>query len=99
MQYAKIEMLIATALVFAFAAPTLAQAPTGTISGHVVSADGQPLPGVTVSASGANLQGTRTAVTTGNGDYLIPLLPPGDYTVSFEIGDFQSVKERRSVAG
>jgi hypothetical protein len=99
MQYAKIEMFIAAALVFALTAPTLAQAPTGTISGHVVSADGQPLPGVTVSASGANLQGTRIAVTTGNGDYLIPLLPPGDYTISFEIGDFQSVKERRSVAG
>ena len=27
------------------------------------------------------LQGTRTAVTSESGDYLIPLLPPGTYTV------------------
>ena len=76
-----------------------AQAPTGTISGHVVSADGQPLPGVSVSAMSASLQGVRSATTSVNGDYLVPLLPPGDYTVSFEIGNFQTVREVRSVAG
>ena len=79
--------------------PVWAQAPTGTISGHVVSADGQPLPGVSVSVMGPYLQGTRTTTTGVNGDYIVPLLPPGDYTVSFEIGDFQTVREVRSVAG
>jgi hypothetical protein len=83
----------------AFALPASAQAPTGTILGHVVSADGQPLPGVTVSAVSANLQGTRTTVTSANGDYLIPLLPPGDYTLTFEIGSVEPMKETRSVAG
>src|SRR5437773_4502765 len=80
-------------------APGWAQAPTGTISGHVISADGLPLPGVSVSVTGAHLQGIRTATTTLNGDYLVPLLPPGDYTVSFEIENFQSVREARGVAG
>jgi hypothetical protein len=46
-----------------------------------------------------SLQGVRTATTSENGDYSVPLLPPGDYTVSFEIGDFQTVREVRSVAG
>jgi hypothetical protein len=81
------------------AVPCLAQVPTGTISGHVVSADGKALPGVTVSVVGTSLQGTRTAVTSESGDYLLPLLPPGDYTVSFEIGDFQTIKQTRSLAG
>ena len=54
--------------------------PTGTISGRVVSSDEAPLPGVTVTATSPNLQGDRTVVTTVNGDFVIPLLPPGDYT-------------------
>src|SRR5947207_2731697 len=87
------------ALVWGLAAPCHAQVPTGTISGHVVSADGKALPGVTVSVTSSSLQGTRSTVTSENGDYLVPLLPPGDYTLSFEIGDFQPMREVRSIAG
>ena len=51
------------------AAPALAQtAPTGTITGNVVDAQGGLLPGVAVTASSPSLQGTRTAVTSKNGD-------------------------------
>jgi hypothetical protein len=84
---------------FLAVAPGWAQVPTGTISGHVMSADGLPLPGVSVSVTGINLQGTRTAVTSANGDYIVPLLPPGDYTVSFQIENFQTATEVRSIAG
>ena len=87
------------AAIWAFGVPCQAQVPTGTISGHVVSADGKALPGVTVSVMGSGLQGTRTAVSSDNGDYLVPLLPPGDYTVSFEIGAFQTVRDVRRIAG
>jgi sarcosine oxidase gamma subunit len=87
------------ALVLAAAGTASAQAPTGTISGHVISADGEPLPGVTVSAAGANLQGSRTTVTSANGDYLLPLLPPGEYTITFEIGNFEPVRQTRAIAG
>ena len=61
-----------------------AQAPTGNISGRVFSSDGQPLPGVTVSVTSPNLQGTRSTVSSERGDYLISLLPPGTYSVAFE---------------
>jgi hypothetical protein len=91
--------MVAAVLVTAVVTPAWAQAPTGTLSGRVVSADEQPLPGATVSVSSANLQGIRTAVTSANGDYLVPLLPPGDYTISFEISGFQTVREIRSIAG
>src|SRR5438067_10335419 len=70
----------------ALAVPCLAQVPTGTISGHVVSSDGKALPGVTVSVMGSSLQGTRSTTSSDSGDYIVPLLPPGDYTVAFEIG-------------
>ena len=69
-----------------------AQVPTGTISGRVVSSDDAPLPGVTVTVTSPNLQGERTVVTTENGDFVVPLLPPGDYTLVFELSGFQSLK-------
>ena len=31
-------------------------------------------------------------MTSGAGDYLIPFLPPGDYTVTFEMDQMQTVK-------
>lgn len=64
--------------------------PTATISGKV-TADKAPLPGVTVSVKSPNLQGTRTAVTSEAGDYLLPFLPPGNYTVTFALEGMQRV--------
>jgi hypothetical protein len=81
------------------ALPVLAQGvPTGSVSGQVTSPDGQPLSGVTVTATSPALQGTRSATTTGNGDYNIPLLPPGDYQVSFELEGFQTAQHKVKVA-
>jgi outer membrane receptor for ferrienterochelin and colicin len=71
--------------------------PTGTISGRVLS-DAGPLPGVTVTATSPNLQGTRSAVTSDNGDYILPLLPPGDYALSFELQGFRTLQQTTSVA-
>jgi hypothetical protein len=62
---------------------------TATIIGTVKSPDGLSLPGVTVTAQSAALQGVRTAVTDVNGVYFIKGLPPGTYTVTFEISSFQ----------
>jgi len=81
------------------AAAAGAQVPTGTISGRVVSSDQAPLPGVTVTATSPSLQGDRTVVTTENGDFIIPLLPPGDYTLLFELSGFQSLKKQVGLAG
>src|ERR1700730_749796 len=63
---------------------------TATLTGTVTT-DGKPLPGVTVTVSSANLQGTRTTVTGGNGDYNFPSLPPGTYSVAFELEGMQRV--------
>ena len=65
------RLILAAVLALALAPAAFAQGnPTGTISGRVLS-DAGPLPGVTVSATSPNLQGSRTAVTTDNGDYIL----------------------------
>jgi hypothetical protein len=83
----------------AFASYGVAQTPTGTVSGHVVSPDGEALPGVSVSVASPALQGIRTVVSAVNGDFVVPLLPPGEYTITFELSGFETLKEVRNVAG
>src|SRR5262249_22594764 len=83
-------LALAVAVMLVLSATALAQTiPTGTIAGRATS-DGQGLPGVGVTAKSPNLQGSRTAVTSANGDYVFPNLPPGEYTVSFEISGFET---------
>lgn len=65
---------------------------TGTITGIVKSADGLSLPGVTVTATSPVVQGMRTAVTDVNGVYFIRALPPGIYSITFEVPNFQTAK-------
>jgi hypothetical protein len=67
------------------ALPVLAQTQTGSISGKVTSPDGDAIPGVTVQASGDVLPQARITTTTANGDYRFPLLPPGNYTLTFKL--------------
>ena len=63
---------------------------TSTLTGRVTM-DGNPLPGVTVTISSPNLQGTRTAVTDINGNYNFAALPPGEYAARFDMESMQSV--------
>jgi hypothetical protein len=71
--------------------------PTGTITGKVSDPDGLVLPGVTVTVASPVLQGARTAVTSVNGDYIVPFLPAGDYTVTFELQGFGTLKQTVSL--
>ena len=63
---------------------------TAALTGDVTT-DGKPLPGVTVTISSPNLQGTRTAVTGENGGYSFSGLPPGDYKVTYELSGLATV--------
>jgi len=71
---------------------------TGSISGVVRGADGTPLPGVTVTASGPLLPAGRIAVTDEQGAYSILRLPPGDYEVTAELTGLGTVKRPAVVA-
>ena len=74
-------------------AVALAQGTTASVVGTVTSAS-QPLPGVTVTVSSSALQGTRNAVTGSSGGYSIAGLPPGDYTVTFELAGMQTKTQK-----
>lgn len=74
----------------------LGQGVTGNLVGTVTS-EGSGLPGVTVTASSPALQGTRTAVTGESGGYSFPALPPGDYTVTYELNGLQTVTKKLRV--
>ena len=60
---------------FVFTSTATAQSATATIVGRVVDQQGLAVPGVTVVAASPNLQGIRETVTSGNGDYILSLLP------------------------
>ncbi len=81
----KQKFVIAFALLALLATASWAQGiPTAKLSGRVTN-EGQPLSGVLVTATSPNLQGSRSATTSGNGDYLFAALPAGEYTVSFAL--------------
>jgi hypothetical protein len=63
---------------------------TGSLTGTVTT-DGAPLPGATVTVSSPALQGTRSAVSDINGNYNMPALPPGEYTVKMELAGMQTM--------
>ena len=97
MRFSRSWLLSAVAL-FVVAAPAAAQTTNGTLSGHVADQQGLALPGVTISASSPNLQGVRTTVTSVNGDYAVPGLPSGPYTVSFDLSGFERVEKHVTLA-
>jgi outer membrane receptor for ferrienterochelin and colicin len=70
---------------------------TGTLSGTVMDQGGLVLPGVTVTASSASLQGVRSTVTDENGRYSIPGLPPGTYSVRYELQGMGPVIRQNTV--
>jgi hypothetical protein len=77
-------------LLLAAARPALAQS---AIAGVVRDPSGAVLPGVTVEASSpALIEGRRSAVTDGTGQYTIADLRPGVYSVSFSLTGFRAVK-------
>src|SRR6185369_448944 len=74
------------------AVPAAGQTGTGII-GTVSDASGAALPGVTVTVTGPALQvPSMVAVTDTRGEYRISPLPPGTFTVTFELQGFQTVK-------
>ena len=75
------------------AAPLLAQQ-TGAISGKVTDSQGGVLPGVTVEARSDVLPGPRVTVTAADGEYRLPALPPGGYTLTFTLSGMQTATRR-----
>ena len=86
----RVRFVLAVIAVLTIAASATAQTTTGTISGRVLDVQGAALPGATATAKSPNLQGTREAVTSANGDYILTGLPSGPYTITFSLAGFQT---------
>lgn len=69
----------------------LGQSTTMSTLRGIVTTGGNPLPGVTVTVSSPAMQGTRTTVSGEGGGYVFPSLPPGLYTVKFELSGMETV--------
>lgn len=87
--------LLSIALI-ALAAPPLFAQQTGSIQGTITT-DGQPLPGVTVEARAAVLPQARVTTSQNSGDYRLPALPPGSYTVTFTLSGLRTQTRNVSV--
>jgi hypothetical protein len=87
------RLVLTVTLLFAVAVvPALAQTDSG-IAGSVKDSTGLALPGVSVTAaSPALIEKVRVVVTDGEGVYNITGLRPGEYSVSFELPGFGTIR-------
>lgn len=77
-------------LLVMFATTTLFAQQTGALHGRVTASDGSALPGVTVEARSNALPQPRVTVSDINGDYRLPQLQPGFYTLTFTLSGMQT---------
>ena len=78
------------------AVPASAQQ-TGAIIGKVADNSGGVLPGVTVEASSPVLPTPRVTTTGADGEFRLPALQPGTYTVTFTLSGMQTVTMQAQV--
>jgi TonB dependent receptor/Carboxypeptidase regulatory-like domain len=89
-----IRQFVFVCLCAILAAPfAFAQVQTGSVTGIVTDTSNAILPGVTVTLSGEKLiGGAQVQATDSSGSYRFDRLPPGTYTVRFELQGFKTVE-------
>jgi hypothetical protein len=94
-----VSLAVALTLIAGFGSAVWAQGvQTSVVTGTVTTADGATLPGATVTVQSPALQGVQTAETDVNGVYVLRGLPPGRYTVTFEMSGMASIKKETDVS-
>jgi hypothetical protein len=89
-------VLLASICLFPLPAVVFAQQ-TGVISGKVIGTDNLAIPGVTVEARASVLPTPRVTTSGSVGDYRMPALPPGDYTLTFVLSGMATVTRQVKV--
>ncbi|WGM31655.1 carboxypeptidase regulatory-like domain-containing protein [Brevundimonas sp. NIBR11] len=83
------------------AAPTAAVAQdytNGTLTGSVEGTNGEPISGATVTVVSAAQGISRTSTTGANGQFRVPLIPTGAYSVTVAASGFDNVSDNVNVA-
>ena len=83
------RVVFAACLLLVGAATVHAQ--DGVITGRITDPSGATLPGVDVSLTSPALIGGRSTVSDEQGSYRFALLPPGAYSVRFQLQGFGTV--------
>lgn len=81
----------AVALFLACSAVAAGQPAQGAVSGTVIDVSGGVLPGVTVTATGADGRVLAMTVTDGAGEYMFVALPAQPTSIAFELAGFSNV--------
>ena len=91
------RVLAVLSLLFLMSGLALADGPeTGTVSGKVTNAQGESLPGVTVTIEGE--RGTQSTTTDENGNYRFALLVPGSYVIKGSLEGFREASSAANVS-
>src|SRR4051812_45725011 len=83
------QALLAAALLLAFAGGVAAQEFRATVKGQVNDSSQAALPGATVTVQNTETGEMATATTNAQGNYTVPFLRPGLYSVTVEMPGFQ----------
>ncbi len=87
----RVLTLLGCTLLLVFAATAAADSPeTGVVLGRAVDANGDPMPGVTVTISGD--RGDKVAITSAEGGYRFALLTPGQYVVRGSLDSYRTAE-------
>jgi outer membrane receptor protein involved in Fe transport len=94
------RIFVSTAALFVFAAQIFAQsqATTGNIEGRVLDPNGAAVPNVSVTAKNQDTGFEKTVQTGDDGNFVLPLLQPGNYKVvtaaaqGFGAANYENVK-------
>jgi len=79
------------------AAAAAAQTVSGSMSGTVVDATGQVLPGADVTIVHENSGEERRAVTNETGNFVFPALTPGPYTIRVSLAGFKPLEVQANI--
>jgi len=83
-------VVIAICAFLSFSMAAFSQSTTGTILGTVKDQSGAVLPGVGITVLNLSTNQNRTAVTNERGDYNVPQIPIGQYSVTAELPGFKT---------
>ncbi len=78
----KLPLFLAAILLFATGVFAQSQATTGNIEGRIIDPNGAAVANVTVTATNQDTGFEKTAQTTDEGNFVLPLLQPGIYRVT-----------------
>ena len=82
-------LIVAIALLVGYTDPAAAQSSSGTISGRVLDAQGQAVPGAIVTLTKPSTRETRTFTTDRAGEFVFTSIQPGVYDLSVDLQGFK----------